>query len=345
VDRRELASFRGEIVLTKSLVHPNIVKLVGITVTKELLGCILEFVSNGTLEDVIDKQGAGKLALTWPNEKYGFLEGITSGLAFLHKAKFFDDEAKKWEQCVVHRDLKPANVLVTEHFIPKISDFGCSRFKKDDINMTQIGTPIYAAPEVILGQRYDEKADIYSFAIVMVGLSHNLGNLDNLVLEEVSNECKRRNLDPREAKNTANVMKLIADGMRPPLPKDLPACIAEIIGHCWQGEANNRPNADELLHMLTHVTRPALMHGEGRAKQGAEKYDAEKEQKKAIDIRHNQRRRSDASLMPAGMSASAVQEAVDIAKSSAGVGGSEGQPMVKEEHEDDESIYKVVEEA
>lgn len=55
VDYKELRQFRSEIALTKSLVHPNIVKLIGITVSKELLGCILEFVSQGTLEDCLDK--------------------------------------------------------------------------------------------------------------------------------------------------------------------------------------------------------------------------------------------------------------------------------------------------
>jgi serine/threonine protein kinase len=295
VDHHELRMFRSEIVLTKSLVHPNIVKLVGITVTKELLGCILEFVSNGTLEDVLVQQLEMRINLTWTNEKYGILEGVTSGLMFLHQAKFFDDEAKTWEQCVVHRDLKPANILVTEMYVPKISDFGCSRFKQEDINMTQIGTPIYAAPEVIKGQRYDEKADIYSFAIVMVGLSHNLGNLDNLVLEEVARECKRQNMDPREGRSTANVMNFIAEGMRPPLPPDLPAPIAEIIGHCWQGKAENRPSASELMHMLTHVTRPALLHQDDGT---GEKYDPVRQQKKAIEITTHQRRKSEAHLMP-----------------------------------------------
>ena len=108
----------------------------------------------------------------------------------------------------MHRDLKPANILITTNFVPKISDFGCSRFKKEDINMTQIGTPIYAAPEVILGQKYDEKCDVYSFAIVMVGLAYNLGNLDDVVLAE----AKKR--FPAEQRSANNIMKMISEGMR-----------------------------------------------------------------------------------------------------------------------------------
>ena len=65
----QLVAFRSEIVLTKTLVHPNIVKLVGITVSKELLGCILEFVQNGTLEDVLDKVSREEISMSWSEEK------------------------------------------------------------------------------------------------------------------------------------------------------------------------------------------------------------------------------------------------------------------------------------
>ena len=65
VGKTELIQFRNEIALTKSLMHPNVVKLIGITVTRELLGCLLEFISNGTLEDVLDKQARKEFFMTW----------------------------------------------------------------------------------------------------------------------------------------------------------------------------------------------------------------------------------------------------------------------------------------
>ncbi len=328
IDRPELKSFRGEIALTKSLVHPNIVKLIGITCTKEILGCILEFVSNGTLEDVLDRIKEGKLSISWNHEKFTLLEGITSGLAFLHKAKFFDDESKRWEKCVVHRDLKPANILVTQHYVPKISDFGCSRFKKDDINMTQIGTPIYAAPEVILGHRYDEKCDIYSFAICMVGMCYEMGNLDDIVLKEVAREVARRDMDPRDASNTSSVMKLIAEGMRIPLPEGTPQPIAELIGNCWQGKPENRPSADELLEVLTHVTRPQLI---ALDRQTSGTYNIEKATRDAQATRQKMRRRSEAALMPTvGMSPEQLEQLQGGADGKEDRGSDEG----KDEEED-----------
>ncbi|GMH52972.1 hypothetical protein TrLO_g10257 [Triparma laevis f. longispina] len=290
VDYKELRQFRSEIALTKSLVHPNIVKLIGITVSKELLGCILEFVSQGTLEDCLDKASKAtdkkldKSKMTWPEEKYKIMEGTVRGLAFLHNADFYDDNFNKWEHCVVHRDLKPANILVTDMFVPKISDFGCSRFKKEDINMTQIGTPIYAAPEVILGQKYDEKCDIYSFAIVMCGLAFNLGNLDNTVMAEAEKQF------PNKTRNATNIMKMIADGMRPSLPDDCPPAVKEIIEQCWHGEATLRPTADELLKVLQHVVRPQLINPETNNE------NVEKEIEDAKTIRVALRRRSQVSI-------------------------------------------------
>ncbi|GMH84466.1 hypothetical protein TrVE_jg8004 [Triparma verrucosa] len=294
VDYKELRQFRSEIALTKSLVHPNIVKLIGITVSKELLGCILEFVSRGTLEDCLDKASKAdvrnkwdKNRMTWPEEKYKIMEGTVRGLAFLHNADFYDDSFSRWEHCVVHRDLKPANILVTDRFEPKISDFGCSRFKKDDINMTQIGTPIYAAPEVILGQKYDEKCDIYSFAIVMCGLALDLGNLDNTIMAEAETRF------PKKTRNATNIMKMIADGMRLTLPESCPPSVAELIEQCWQSDPTLRPSGEELVKVLQHVVRPQLINPETNNE------NVEKELDEAKNIRTNLRRRSQVGLLDA----------------------------------------------
>jgi len=191
--------------------------------------------------------------------------------------------------------LKPANILVTETCVPKISDFGCSRFKKEDINMTQIGTPIYAAPEVIMGDKYDEKCDIYSYAIILVGIAYTQGNLDNLFIREVA---KRH---PNESRNANNIMKLISEGLRPALHENCPTCIKELIGQCWQGKPTLRPSAVELLQILQHIVRPQLITPEDK------KFDAKEAVQKADTVRASLRRRSQASLMPNGVSLAALE--------------------------------------
>ena len=259
VGKTELVQFRNEIALTKSLTHPNIVKLIGITVTRELLGCILEFISNGTLADVLDRQARREIFMSWEDEKLGIIEGSVAALKYLHQADYWDEEIKKWQKCVVHRDLKPANILITGTMQPKISDFGCSRFTREDIAMTQIGTPIYAAPEVILGEKYNEKVDVYSFAIVMVGLCHDIGCLDDIVLAEVARVSELQKKEGKsDSKSASNVMKMISKGLRPPLPEGTKPCLRQMIEQCWQGDPKLRPSSSELNDLVTHFIRPQL---------------------------------------------------------------------------------------
>jgi serine/threonine protein kinase len=72
-----------------------------------------------------------------------------------------------------HRDLKPENVLVTEFLAFKVADFGTARAKKnsDGVQSTQLGTPLYTAPEVIQGNDYNESVDVYSFGLLLIALS------------------------------------------------------------------------------------------------------------------------------------------------------------------------------
>lgn len=62
------------------------------------------------------------------------------------------------------QDLKSANILLARDFTAKIADVGLARILRDDVLSTrrEVGTFAWAAPEVLLGQRITEAADIYS---------------------------------------------------------------------------------------------------------------------------------------------------------------------------------------
>ena len=87
---------------------------------------------------------------------------ITEALNYLHSLK---------PEPLIHRDLKPANILIGmsgNRSICKLADFGLSKFiEYCSASHTQfLGTPGYTAPEVLTGQRYDIKADIYSLGMI-----------------------------------------------------------------------------------------------------------------------------------------------------------------------------------
>ena len=88
--------------------------------------------------------------------------GVATGMRYLHSGQGGGAP-------LMHRDLKPANVLVAADYTPKIADFGESNtFDRalaeqgdtDALTMTMVGTPVYIAPEVVMGDRYNEKADV-----------------------------------------------------------------------------------------------------------------------------------------------------------------------------------------
>jgi serine/threonine-protein kinase len=80
------------------------------------------------------------------------------------------------EQGLVHRDLKPENILIeTEpEWTIQVTDFGLAlafQGVSDDKRTSRSGTPEYAAPEQLLGERVDQRADLYSLSLtVMFGL-------------------------------------------------------------------------------------------------------------------------------------------------------------------------------
>jgi serine/threonine protein kinase len=62
---------------------------------------------------------------------------------------------------VLHRDLKTSNILLTKENTVKIGDFGISK---------PLGTPFYLSPEVVLGQKYDYKSDMWMLGCILFEL-------------------------------------------------------------------------------------------------------------------------------------------------------------------------------
>jgi tetratricopeptide (TPR) repeat protein len=145
--------FQREIAILKTLVHPNIVKLIDSGVDKELHYMALEYVRGKTLSDLIQTRKKVPLEIALK-----IVKDVARALAYAHS------------NGIVHRDIKPANLMVIENgWTAKILDFGVA-YMEDQLLQTStgrfVGTPSYAAPEQVQGKPADEKADLYSMGLV-----------------------------------------------------------------------------------------------------------------------------------------------------------------------------------
>ncbi len=65
---------------------------------------------------------------------------------------------------IVHRDFKPQNVLINMKKL-KIGDFGLAR-SAGELMSTQVGTPVYESPQILNGEVYSSKCDIWALGLV-----------------------------------------------------------------------------------------------------------------------------------------------------------------------------------
>uniref|UniRef100_A0A6U4KGP8 Protein kinase domain-containing protein n=1 Tax=Phaeomonas parva TaxID=124430 RepID=A0A6U4KGP8_9STRA len=218
---KTLADFECEVDLLRRLDHPNIVAFMGTTV--DPLGVVTEFCSRGNLMVMLHNES---VALTWAR-KLSIVTDTARGMCYLHAQR----------PTILHRDLKSLNILLDEHWNTKVTDFGLSRFKADSIagNMTgQTGTYHWMAPEVINAEKYDERADVYSFGIIL--------------WEVYGRAIPYEGMTPVQI-----VAAVVARRERLPIPAGAPPQYADLIARCWAHDPAERPQFSEVLGVLEEM--------------------------------------------------------------------------------------------
>ncbi|MFN8389665.1 MAG: protein kinase [Bdellovibrionota bacterium] len=165
-DENVFRRFRNEVLVARTLSHPNIVRTHDMGKAEGGYSYIsMEYVDGVSLKDKLvkrDPQGLIQPALAF-DEVLRILYQIISGVAYAHG------------KGVIHRDLKPANVLLSTRNEVKLADFGTARMIGMDTSLTQtgqvIGTPDYMSPEQIRGETLDPSCDIYALGIVAYELA------------------------------------------------------------------------------------------------------------------------------------------------------------------------------
>ena len=144
-----------EIHILKLIRHPNIVQLYEIIETPKQLFLIMEYMGNGELFDYIVEHKR----IPEP-EAVRIFGQLVAGIEYIHRIG------------VVHRDLKPENILLDYRKAVKIVDFGLSNtYRKGEQLKTPCGSPCYAAPEMIRGEKYDGlRVDIWSCGVILFAM-------------------------------------------------------------------------------------------------------------------------------------------------------------------------------
>nr|XP_005298225.1 serine/threonine-protein kinase ULK2 isoform X3 [Chrysemys picta bellii] len=149
-----------EIKILKELQHENIVALYDVQEMSNSVFLVMEYCNGGDLADYLQAKGT----LSEDTIRV-FLRQIAAAMRILHS------------KGIIHRDLKPQNILLSyasrrkssvSGIRIKIADFGFARYLHSNMMAaTLCGSPMYMAPEVIMSQHYDAKADLWSIGTVI----------------------------------------------------------------------------------------------------------------------------------------------------------------------------------
>ncbi|CAN6478546.1 unnamed protein product [Victoria cruziana] len=159
--RQGQKEFKNEAELLSRVQHKNVVNLLGYCAEGVQPILVYEYVRNESLDKhLFDPQKCSKL--DWP-KRLDIIRGIARGLLYLHQ----DAHCR-----IIHRDIKAGNILLDERWQPKISDFGMARLFPEDgkthVNTRVAGTNGYMAPEYVMHGDLSERADVFSFGVVVL---------------------------------------------------------------------------------------------------------------------------------------------------------------------------------
>lgn len=173
VDEEAQKNFLKEVAVLRSLHHINVLRFIGVLYKEQRLHLVTEYIAGGTLRELIHDLSQ---PLPW-EQRVSFAKDIASGMVYLHSMN------------IIHRDLNSHNCLVREDKTVIVADFGLARIVSHDTSSvrrssprgsigsgrrqerkkryTVVGNPYWMAPEMMKGNKYDEKVDIFSFGIVL----------------------------------------------------------------------------------------------------------------------------------------------------------------------------------
>ncbi|NXB63425.1 TESK1 kinase, partial [Struthidea cinerea] len=231
----KLTSNRGnmlrEVQLMNRLSHPNILRFMGVCVHQGQLHALTEYINGGNLEQLLDSP----VPLSW-SVRVKLALDIAHGLRYLHSKGIF------------HRDLTSKNCLVrceASGYTAVVGDFGLAEkiptysegSEKEPLAV--VGSPYWMAPEVLRGEIYNEKADVFAYGIILC--------------ETIA----RVPADPDYLPRTED-FGLDVTTFRTMVGIDCPAAFLQLAFHCCSMEPTSRPSFLEITQCLESILQHQL---------------------------------------------------------------------------------------
>lgn len=202
-----------EVNVLSRLVHPNIVRYIGITREETALFIFLEYVPGGSIASLVQRFGKFE-----ENVIRVYTRQILIGLAYLHS------------QRVVHRDIKGANILVEKSGRIKLADFGMAKvLERVSVGKSFKGSACWMAPEVIRQQNAGFEADIWSVGCTVYEMATGAPPWSN---------CSTQ---------VQIIFKIASSNDIPDIPEHLSPEGRHFLELCLQRDADLRPDAVTLL--------------------------------------------------------------------------------------------------
>ncbi|XP_043865037.1 mitogen-activated protein kinase kinase kinase 7 isoform X2 [Drosophila mojavensis] len=199
--------------------HESIIKLHGICDHNGSVYLVISHAECGSLYNYLHGDEHNEYTMA---RALDWMRQFTQGINHIHSMK---------PRPLIHRDLKSHNLLLTTNYQKlKIGDFGTVTDLRSLMTCDR-GTAAYIAPEVLFGNKYTEKCDIYSFGIV---------------LWEVM--ARRKPFHHMENPNSCAIINQASKGERPPLADVIPSCIElrTLIENCWHQDPEKRPSVKQI---------------------------------------------------------------------------------------------------
>nr|XP_028956127.1 probable LRR receptor-like serine/threonine-protein kinase At1g53440 isoform X2 [Malus domestica] len=229
--------FVNEIGMISALQHPHLVNLYGCCIEGNQLYLVYEYMENNSVSHALFEES--QLKLDWPT-RHRICVGIAKGLAYLH-----EESSLK----VIHRDIKATNVLPDRHLNPKISDFGLAKLAEEDkthISTRAAGTFGYMAPEYALRGHLTDKADVYSFGIVVLE-----------IISGKKNSTQQTNAEgfyildwAHVLKSEGNLMNLVDPKLSSEFNNEEMLATINVALHCCNSTSKLRPTMSAVVNML-----------------------------------------------------------------------------------------------